>query len=402
MVYLLVENETSLLPELMSPIPIEEFFETYYEQSPLHIARKEKVNPYADLFSLTQLDHCLSRMINHNRVKVVKSVDNKSTHYPIHPSTQNPMSTFYDAFYEKNSIVVNGMHRHWDSAAKLAHGLIQELGFRVNINMYVTPPGATGFSSHWDGHDVLILQISGKKKWEFFEGGPDLPDDRLDIKEYLVKDNPGEPSEILILDPGDLLYVPRGLIHRASSVEATTSIHWTVGLHPPTMEDLLHASLRSWAKSNRNLRRSLPNSYLRGSANLEVLESEMRSLLKAASDEVHFQTALKGLKNPWDATRTCGDGHFQQLDLVDKMTLDSVVEKRNGDHLHLTAGLDTCLLTAPGLKYQPPGNTYQSISYMSRKKTFTAREITGWLNEEENLVLMRHLVRHGFLRVIAL
>ena len=399
----MTKNDTSCLAKLLNPVSTEIFYETYFEQALLHISRAGEKNSHGHLFNLANLDQCLSRMVNYNSVTVVKCKENKRIHQPIRPNTQNSLVTFYDAFYQGNTIVINGIQQHLDTAETLTHDLSHDLGCRVHINMYVTPPNATGFSSHWDGHDVLILQLAGKKRWEFFEGGPDLPpiNERDEIS-YEVNDEPvGEPFQEIVLEPGDLLYVPRGLIHRASALEETT-IHWTVGLHPHTMEDLLHAALKGWARKNRALRQSLPIGCMKGDADLTALEGEMRSMLEAAAQEVHLKTSLHDLSSPWGSTRSCGVGHFEQLGLVDHMTPDTVVEKRHGDHLHLTPGLDSCLLQAPGFSFQPPGNAYQSISYMSRHDTFTARKVQGWLSEKENLLLIRHLVQNGFLRIVSL
>jgi len=399
----LTENDTSCLAKLLNPVSTEAFYETYFEQALLHISRTGEKNSYGHLFHLSNLDQCLSRMVNHNSVSVVKSKEDKRIRQPIRPNTRNPMVTFYDAFYQGHTIIVNGIQQHLDSAETLTHDLGHDLGCRVHINMYVTPPNATGFTSHWDGHDVLILQLAGKKDWAFFEGGPDLPPiNERDEVTYEVDDEPvGDPFQEIVLEPGDLLYVPCGLIHRASSLEETT-IHWTVGLHPHTMEDLLHAVLKGWARKSRALRQALPVGCMKGEGDLVALEGKIRSMLVDAAQEVHLKTCLHDLSSPWRSTRSCGDGHFEQLGMVDHMTLDTVVEKRHGDHLHLTPGLDACLLQAPGFRFQPPGNAYQSLSYMSRHDTFTARGVQGWLSEEENLLLIRHLVQNGFLRIVSL
>src|SRR6201999_1220068 len=76
-----------------------------------------------------------------------------------------------------------------------------------------TPPGAPrAFDRHIDDHDVLILQLYGRKFWTLY------PDHTA-------------PVEIEI-QPGDFLYVPGGLAHMATC-PAEPSIHIPVGLHPP-------------------------------------------------------------------------------------------------------------------------------------------------------------------------
>ena len=39
---------------------------------------------------------------------------------------------------------------------------------RSQINLYLTPPFATGFPAHFDVTDVFIVQCSGAKSWTVF------------------------------------------------------------------------------------------------------------------------------------------------------------------------------------------------------------------------------------------
>ena len=57
-----------------------------------------------------------------------------------------------------------------DFARDLGAALAQPL----QVNAYLTPPGNQGFATHYDTHDVFVLQVDGRKRWRIHP--PVLPD----------------------------------------------------------------------------------------------------------------------------------------------------------------------------------------------------------------------------------
>lgn len=57
--------------------------------------------------------------------------------------------------------------------------LTEEVSHRVSANLYVTPPRSQGLDRHHDGHDVLILQIDGRKRWRIWKSDAAVPLDTL-------------------------------------------------------------------------------------------------------------------------------------------------------------------------------------------------------------------------------
>ena len=80
-------------------------------------------------------------------------------------------------------------------------------------------PGSTlwcycsqGFAPHWDDIDAFVLQIEGAKRWRLhphLDEGSKLP--RFSSADFAPKDL-AEPFLDTVLEPGDLLYMPRGLV----------------------------------------------------------------------------------------------------------------------------------------------------------------------------------------------
>lgn len=117
----------------------------------------------------------------------------------------------------------------------LAEQLEQSFHTRIQVNMYAGWRTSRGFDLHWDGHDVLILQVAGRKRWAVygFTREHPLPGDK-----DLAKTPPSEPVWEGMLEEGDLLYIPRGWWHVAVPLDEPT-LHLTVGLHHATGADFM-------------------------------------------------------------------------------------------------------------------------------------------------------------------
>lgn len=117
----------------------------------------------------------------------------------------------------------------------LAEALERDFHVHVQVNAYAGWRTSHGFDLHWDDHDVLVLQVAGRKRWKVYGMTPSSS--LAQGKELSGK----PPEEVLwdrILEDGDLLYIPRGWWHVALPLDEPT-LHLTVGVHNPTGVDLL-------------------------------------------------------------------------------------------------------------------------------------------------------------------
>ncbi len=138
--------------------------------------------------------------------------------------------------------------RSWE----LSRGLARVFREAVNANVYYGRPKARGFAMHVDHHDVLVVQVEGKKRWHFAE--PTFPDP------LVLPQHSGPPpsaaTSTLVLETGDVLYLPRGTWHAAETLEET-SLHVSFGIQPCTGIHFL-AWLRERAMERPELRKDLP------------------------------------------------------------------------------------------------------------------------------------------------
>lgn len=165
-----------------------------------------------------------------------------------------------DAFAAGATIVLQGLHRLWPPLVAFVRDAVDELGHPVQTNAYITPPDSRGFESHYDVHDVFVLQVAGRKRWVVHEPVHPHPlptqpwtQHRARIGERVAG---ADPVIDAVLSPGDTLYLPRGWLHSARALEGT-AIHLTVGVAPVTGLDVARAVVDQLA-TVEGFRQSLP------------------------------------------------------------------------------------------------------------------------------------------------
>jgi JmjC domain len=201
-------------------------------------------------------------------------------------------------FADGATIVLQGLHRTHPPLVDFAQALARDLGHPVQVNAYVTPPQAKGFSDHYDVHDVFVLQVAGEKRWSIHEPVLRHPTrdqpwtDRTAAVEAAAR---RDPLLDVVLRPGDALYLPAGFLHAAQAL-GETSAHLTVGVHIWTRAHLL-AQLVTALESVEALREPLPlgvDVADPASVGLELQET-IDSLRAALQEDVVVEPVVRGL-----------------------------------------------------------------------------------------------------------
>lgn len=134
------------------------------------------------------------------------------------------------------TLIIDAVDDMVDGVMRLAEDFERVLHEGVQVNMYAGWREQQGFNRHCDTHDVIVLQLYGKKYWRVYEGGRAHP-----LKDDIAP-NKDVPQQVIwegILEDGDVLYIPRGVWHEASGVGEVT-LHLTFGIHQRTGVNLLH------------------------------------------------------------------------------------------------------------------------------------------------------------------
>ncbi len=205
-------------------------------------------------------------------------------------------SRVFTLFDKGATLVVSQFHEHHRPLARFCRGLERLFRHPVQCNIYLTPPGAQGFRVHYDTHDVLVMQIQGAKAWRLWHHQP-VPHPTRQTPWPGGKLEPeGEPVK-LVMQPGDALYVPRGVLHDAVSQDPTeASLHLTIGLLEPSWTDVLHAALDELEQDDAALRAPFPTWRLGEPETMPALLQEVAAKVQSlARPEVLERVAMASL-----------------------------------------------------------------------------------------------------------
>nr|POE69500.1 bifunctional lysine-specific demethylase and histidyl-hydroxylase mina [Quercus suber] len=156
------------------------------------------------------------------------------------------------------TVALRGMEFRFKCIAAIANGLASIFGQpSVGVNMYLTPPNSQGLARHYDDHCVFVFQLFGTKQWTVFSQ-PNVQLPRLygpDSLHDAEVENSVTKCHQILLKEGDILYIPRGVLHEACTDNggpngsAACSLHLTLGIEvePPfEWEGFAHVALCCW------------------------------------------------------------------------------------------------------------------------------------------------------------
>jgi ribosomal protein L16 Arg81 hydroxylase len=133
------------------------------------------------------------------------------------------------------TLILDAVNELGGPLQQLCAGLADEFSAASQANLYACWGTNPGFDIHWDDHDVFVIQLDGAKRWRLYG-----PTRAAPLRRDLAVDSapPTEPLDEIVLQAGDLLYLPRGYWHAAVGTGGPT-LHLTVGLTRKTGHDLL-------------------------------------------------------------------------------------------------------------------------------------------------------------------
>jgi hypothetical protein len=236
-----MENWPRTLAEVLAPASVEEFLhdragKDYYHLSG-HFGKFSALITWPDLNRILgshQLDSPRLRLARDGKVLPPESFISHrlNPHASSTRSTRLRPTELIRHLQEGATLILDAVDEIHEPITDLAQNLERVLCARIQVNLYAGWHTSPGFDVHWDGHDVFILQVTGRKHWKIYPV----------TREYPLSDDPkGEapPQNPLwegMLQDGDLLYIPRGWWHVAIPVDEPT-LHLTVGLHYATGMD---------------------------------------------------------------------------------------------------------------------------------------------------------------------
>ena len=376
----------------------ETFFAEYFEAKALPVIRDD-AGYFCGLLSLEDVDRFITtRPVAYPDLFLVNAErEIKSSEYT-NPGDAIDVVKLYQLHDKGATIVLNQFHRSHVPLTELCAALELEFSAPFQTNIYLTPPHAKGFKPHFDTHDVFVLQLHGSKRWRLYGTPITLP--LSGQASEALQDNPGPSSLEVDLHAGDTLYIPRGLVHDAPSLDEP-SLHATVGILSYTWTDLLLEALANTVLGDATFRRALPHELFQPGFDRTFARGTFRNLLARLAETADADAALDVFIDELiNSRRPRLYGQMAQLQALDKLTLKSLVSLRSGFAYALIEEPSVIRLQCYGNAISFPQSAMSAVRYAISQRDFRVGDLPDELDDASKLVLVRRLVREGVLAMI--
>ncbi|XP_057400981.1 ribosomal oxygenase 2 isoform X8 [Balaenoptera acutorostrata] len=302
-----LDSPSGLFESLISPIKTETFFKEFWEQKPLLIQRDDPVlaTYYRSLFRLSDLKSLCSRGMYYGRdVNVCRCVNGKKK--VLNKDGKVHFLQLRKDFDQKRATIqFHQPQRFKDELWRIQEKLECYFGSLVGSNVYITPAGSQGLPPHYD--DV---------------------------------------------EPGDLLYFPRGTIHQADTPSGLAhSTHVTISTYQSSswgdfLLDTVSGLVFDTAKADVELRAGIPRQLLLQVETTAVATRKLSGFLRMLADRLEGTKELLSadMKKDFAMNRLppyyLGDGVELSTPGGQLPGLDSTVRLQFRDHVVLTVGPD--------------------------------------------------------------
>lgn len=311
---------------LFEPLNLETFIHEYWEHQPFLLQRE--FGPYFDsLLNLGDVDNILDtgqlcvnelRLARNNHILNLTEYERKDT-------AEIDVLAVIEHYRNGASLVFKSLNKRHPPLAKLCIRLAHMFNARVWANVYVTPAASQALEAHFDTHDVFILQIHGQKTWQIYDAAISLP-----MPQQLVGVQRNElPKKLFTcqLKSGDLLYLPRGYIHEAST-ETKPSTHITIALQTVTWAELLSNFVNLVASQEPALRRSIPHTEPNETAELEKTCYQLLQGLRQFKP-AFFEAYMKCIESQIQELPSATPGSLSLENQLDTINDETVVIRRD-------------------------------------------------------------------------
>ncbi len=383
---------------MISPFTKEEFFHNYYEKNFLHISRNNETY-YNAILNTDDIDLFFqNKSLLSSGLRVCKEGDEvHAWKWSNNNSSIANNDRLFVLFNQGHTLIINGGDKSILKLINYCNDLEKELQIRLQFNIYITPHNAQGFAPHYDDHDVFILQTTGTKKWRLYHTPIELPSRKQPHNKIKGKYELGEPSFEVELKPGDLLYIPRGLIHHAVTTDSA-SVHITLGLHPNYWFELVK-EIAELAEDKAEFRKAVPNA-LTTEDYKNQFKQEFLQLTQALIDGLDLDTLLERKFDQYIGNKRSEDkNRFKDSIQLNKLNINSVLSQRENIIFKVDKDDENIYINFYGKKLEFPLFVNSSINSILQTKSFAIKDIGGLITPEGKIDLATKFIQEGFLRI---
>lgn len=387
-----IDNRDTLdIKWLLGHDNVENFMTNNWRKDVFHVQRNPDLL-YDRLISLADIDTLIAQG-SHDRISLVH--DDKIIMPNAYDEGKNTEAIL--EFYRSGAtIILDNLEKTVPSLRELGHNVLKGFNWIKGVfsNVYLTPKNAQAFELHSDWQDVFILQVDGSKHWSVYEGDYSNP-----LNEGQCRKFDSEKTKKIFegeLEPGDLLYVPRGFPHEVKTTDQF-SLHITLTVVSYTAYDFMNFVIEKMSDDNQLLRKSIDT---------DRMEEEWYSIVDQFGSLYREKNRYSYLLKSYERHINEKDHNNLQLGIqtvekYNQVNHNSVVVKRNIDS-NLMVNDNCCKLIIAGAELEIQ-NAQQELEFiLSTSQQFKINDIPGSSLVEDKVELVSILLEEKLLDLVLL
>lgn len=293
------------------------------------------------------------------------------------------------------TIILRAIHLWSEPLEKLRQHFEYAFCYPVQINVYLTPPENQSTPPHWDTHDLFILQLEGSKRWKIYESGYEYP---LEDQDFIPgKHHTGRQSGDYLMEAGDVMYLPRGVIHEPQST--TYSVHAAVGIKVVRYVDVLAQVLDSYSRLHSGLRRTLPLSLLQDPSSAGYLKEQFGYLFAEAGTELIQHTVSQLSQQLRTYKPISMEGKLTSIAQPCILTGDMTIHQNCCVDFQLNADSERLHLDWNSQRFSLPVRYLPAMDFIIKNPVFRIEEIPEDTTLNERIAIVDSLIEGGFLKL---
>lgn len=207
-------------------------------------------------------------------------------------------SKLYELMKSGASLALNKIENCWQTD-QIKRQIAHFTNRQTIVSGYAAFGSEPSFGNHWDTHDVFAVQIIGRKRWQVYaptESNPLYKNSSVGKEDQCQV----EPVMDVILEPGDVFYLPRGWWHEVTATGVET-FHLAVGTYPPYVTDYLTWLVEDMSTKSETFRLPADESPLDHGTSQKILEELSQAITSMDSQKRFSQwfMAKQRLDSPY-------------------------------------------------------------------------------------------------------
>lgn len=251
---------------LLAPLPPDHFYRRLWEREAV-LVRRQDPTYYGGLFSTADLDSMLRHEDVHfgQHLDAARYIDGRRE--TLNPPGRALPAAAWSLYQAGCSLRLLCPQAFSPTVWQFLAVLQEQFGSMAGSNVYLTPPNSQGFAPHYDDIEAFVLQLEGRKLWRVYRPRDPSEELALTSSPNFSQEDLGEPVLQTVLEPGDLLYFPRGFIHQAECQDGVHSLHLTLSTFQRNtwgdfLEAVLPLAVQAAIEENVGFRRGLPRDFM--------------------------------------------------------------------------------------------------------------------------------------------